>query len=143
MERIVIQKDNVNLQHVDAFIRSICDNCHIDNYYATISVAVTKSIEAALSCEANDRTDADVRVDFAYSPYGILFTVVNSTECFDMGNESMELPSLLADKVVVSDDRSQVQLFFSVRGIDADEASRRVSVLNQFYKVAAAEQVYA
>ena len=65
------------------------------------------------------------------------------TECFNLGNESMELPSLLADKVVVSDDSSQVQLFFSVRGIDADEAYRRVSVLNQFYKVATTEKVYA
>lgn len=143
MERIVIQKDNVDLKHVDAFIRGICDQCHIDNYYATISVAVTKSIEAALSCKADDGSDAGVQVDFAYSSYGILFTVVNSTECFDMGNETMELPSMLADKVVVSNDRSEVQLFFSVRGIDAGEASRRVSVLNQFYKVAAAEEVYA
>ena len=55
MERIVIQKDNVDFLHVDAFIRGICDECHIDNYYATISVAVTKSVEVALSA----KTDAD------------------------------------------------------------------------------------
>ena len=129
--------------HIDAFIRGIGDECHIDNYYATISVAVTKSVEVALSSKADASSDDKVQVDFAYSPYGILFTVVNSTGCFNLSNESMELPSLLADKVVVSDDKSQVQLFFSVRGIDADEASRRVSVLNQFYKVATTEKVYA
>ena len=129
--------------HIDAFIRGICDECHIGNYYATISVAVTKSVEVALSSKAAASSDDKVQVDFAYSPYGILFTVVNSTGCFNLSNESMEFPSLLADKVVVSDDKSQVQLFFSVRGIDADEASRRVSVLNQFYKVATTEKVYA
>jgi hypothetical protein len=143
MERIVIQKDNVDFLHVDAFIRGICNECHIDNYYATISVAVTKSVEVALSSKTDASSDDKVQVDFDYTPYGILFTVVNSTECFNLGNESMELPSLLADKVVVSDDSSQVQLFFSVRGIDADEAYRRVSVLNQFYKVATTEKVYA
>ncbi|MBQ9864916.1 MAG: hypothetical protein IJM33_06200 [Bacteroidales bacterium] len=143
MERIVIQKDNVNLMPVDAFIRGICDECHIDNYYAMISVAVTKSIEVALSSKANAGSDDNVLIDFAYSPFGILFTIVNSTGCFNIGNESMELPSMLADKVVVSDNKSRVQLFFSVRGIDAAEASRRVAVLNQFYKVASTEKVYA
>ena len=142
MEKVIVQRDNADLRQVDAFIGGICDEFHIDNYYATISVAVTKSVEIALSCGGNFSSNADVQVIFAYSPHGILFTVVNSTECFNENNEAMMLPFMLADKVVVSNNKSAVQLFFSVRGIDAGEASRRVSVLNQYYKVTEDKKVH-
>lgn len=129
------------MQNVDCFIIGICDECHIGDFYATFSVAITKSIEVARAYNENNQLNAGVSLIFERSSSGICFTVVGSQGCFDVDIESMDFVSRLADRVNIIEDKSAVQIIFDVRGIDANDAMRRVAVLNRFYHSAVVDIV--
>jgi len=133
MERIVLQSDNTDMIRVDGFIRTICDDNHIYNYYATISVAVTRMLDRATTYSVDSHVSSGVSLGFDFCSQGIIFSIVGSKGCFSEKDDSLNIARMLSDEVTVSDDRSKVELVFEVRGIDGHEAKRRVAILQKFY----------
>ncbi len=141
MENIVIQSDINNLSSVENFVRAICDTNHIVNYYATISVPVMKAVESVIQAAPSSA----LSILFDHCRGGITFTVQSATPCFSptlsaevppagSAEETTYLITMLADQMEVTDEGRTLQLFFAVQGIDAEEASARIQVLEHFYE---------
>lgn len=138
MEQLIIQS-NTNYQvALDNFIRAICEDNHVDNYYATISLPVTNSVEMALA------QSSQVVLIFDYCTTGVKFSVRSSASFMsgisinqdfeaDPTNSSAFLLSMLTDEAEVLDEGRQVDLIFHIRGIDNHEAHRRALVLEKFF----------
>lgn len=141
MEKLVIQVDKSNIPLVDNFLRAICDNNHIVNYYATISVPIMKAMEVVERISPA----SSLSILFDYLRGGITFTVQTDSPCFlsvenatensdDEFADAAFLITLLSDHTKVTDEGRTLQIFFDVRGIDASEAFARVQVLEHFYE---------
>lgn len=135
MEKIVLHVDSGCMMCVDNFVRAICDTNHIGNYYATILVAVEEAVERAAAFEKNPKDG--IEVSFDYCPQGVFFRVQGSEGCFR--KDDLSLVYMLADGVELSNGSSTLQLSFAIRGIDFDEAAKRVSVLEHFYHPASSK----
>ena len=137
MEKFVLQLDSLDLVRVDNFVRAICDENHIDNYYATISVSVTKAVESAFASGSENQKCNHVALSFGYSPKGITFKVTSKQGLLNPSD--LSIISMLADEVELLDDDSSLQMTFAIRGIDHKEAAQRVATLEHFYHPAPAE----
>lgn len=132
MEQIEIQNGTNYQMIVDNFIRNICDDNHVYNYYATISVPVLQAVDSVMSHSSNHKAT----LSFRHCREGLSFSL--QCELADFSSQSSNNDDIflfaeaLADKVCVSDNGHSLQMIFAIRGIDATEAARRVSVLEQF-----------
>ena len=131
MERVVIHKDSAYQMVVDNFVRSLCDTYHLGNYYATISVPIMDALKKAMALSDESAQPNEVVVSFDYDVRGVCFRVDGTKGCFR--SDDLLLIRMLCDQVEVSDDYSQIELSFAIRGIDCDEAAQRVAILEHFY----------
>lgn len=140
MEQLVIQADIANLTLVENFVRAICDDNHIVNYYATISVPVMKAVEHAIL----GGSSSQLTLLFSHCHDGITFSIQADTPSFSpiaaeqvppagSPEEALYLISMLSDQMEVSDEGRTLQMTFDLQGIDTNEACNRVEVLEQFY----------
>lgn len=131
MENIEIQNNTNTEVAVNNFIEAICDDNHIYNYFATISMAVLPVVQAAL------QHSSKVMLNFDYTPSGPIFSIHSDDICFSRDSEIFAdmflFVEMLSDKYQLEDDGHTLQLLFAIRGIDAQEALRRTSVLERFY----------
>ena len=131
MKRIVLQIDKPDLVSVDGFIRNICDENHINNYYATLSVPVMRAVEKGVAFGLEQQKGSEITVLCDYCASGIVFRV-DGLPGF-LNNDDLMVANMLADKVELSNDASSVQMTFAIRGISSEEAARRVATLECFY----------
>lgn len=134
MEKLVVQSDMANIPAVGDFVGVICSEMHIDNYCATIAVAVSNAAEYAVSSAGG--IGSELTITFDYCRGGVLFTIASPQACFDeamMMNESMLMAKMLSDQVEVLDNGHALQLMFAVQGISPSESAQRQSVLQKFY----------
>lgn len=135
MEKLVVQSDMTNIPCVGDFVGAVCNESHIDNYCATIAVAVSKAAEFAVSFS----THIVVTADFCRG--GIRFTIASDQPGFVSGwsDESMLMAKMLSDQAEVVDEGRAVQLMFAVEGISSHEAVQRQRVLEKFFAPALLE----
>lgn len=134
MEKLVVQSNMANIPSVGDFVGAICNDLHIDNYCATIAVAVSNSAEYAVTIAGD--SNSDLTVTFDYCRGGVLFTIASQQVCFDevkMMDESMLMVKMLSDQVEVADNGHALQLMFAVEGISSRESVQRQAVLEKFY----------
>lgn len=147
METLVIQPDKNSMKPVEEFVDAVCYNNHLDNYLATISVPVIKVVQDTLQSSQNSASNEPVTVSTEYCREGICFTVHSYQNCFSHFSslsllqsspnsyfDSVQVVKLLVDEFEVLDHCSTLRMVFFVRGIDAQEASRRKEVLTHFYQ---------
>ncbi|MBR1850632.1 MAG: ATP-binding protein [Bacteroidales bacterium] len=144
MQSITIQSDTENLPQVEALLSHFCDQSRIDNYYATISVAVMQAVENAIVHGNLSQPDKQVTVCADYCPGGVCFVVSDQGQGFDHTRYT-DLPQAdnpgtglfimrsLADRVVFADGGRTVRLEFFILGIDSTRARSRSAVLQRFY----------
>lgn len=118
-----------NIPCVGDFVGALCSDMHIDNYCATIAVAVSKAAEYAVAFSQS------LLVTFDFCRGGVCFTVSSDQPCFGQSSadESMLMAKMLSDQVEVYDEGRAVRLMFAVEGISSREAVQRQMVLEKFY----------
>ena len=141
MERVVIHNDGSYLIEVDNFVRSICDTYHIGNYYATISVPVMDAVKKSMGLQDDSIQQSEVEVFFDYDVRGVCFHINGTKGCFH--SDDLLLIRMLCDQVDVSNDYSQIELSFAIRGIDCNEAAQRVATLEHFFHPKSVEVLQA
>ena len=148
MEKAAIQLCSTNLTMLDGFIEAVCEEHHLDNYYATISVAVTKAVEYAM-----DKGSDVMDLSFGHYNKGIYFKLKSPREVFatlprettDMTlsseGECSVLITTLSDQVQVLDNGDTLQVMFAVQGIDSSECVNRIAILEKFYQLVRVESL--
>ena len=144
MESIVIQSDINNLTAVECFIDHICDEWHINNYMATITMSVLQAVENAVkhgnACDAEKK----VTVSCDSCKGGLSFSVKDEGKGFDYENFSISSPNAmdatgiflmksLSDNLIFSEGGSRVTMDFMISGIESLRAIERMSTLRRFY----------
>ena len=146
MEKAMIQLDSANMAMVDSFVGAVCEEQHLDNYYATIAVAVTNAAQYALA-----KDTGKVSLSCGHYDKGISFSLscakgtfdtflAEGTMLTDMPTSEMSfLTKTLADDLLVATDGSTLQVRFAVQGIAPRECAARIAVLEKFYQPALVE----
>ena len=146
MEKAMIQLDNANIAILDNFVEAVCEERHIDNYYATIAVAVTNAVQYALAKDCGK-----VALSCGHYDKGICFSLSCTGGVFggflsegmtlsDMSTSEMAfLTNTLSDGLQVDAEGSTLQVFFAVQGIDPRECANRIAVMEKFYQPALVE----
>lgn len=146
MEKAMIQLDNANIAILDNFVEAVCGERHIDNYYATIAVAVTNAVQYALAKDCGM-----VALSCGHYDKGICFSLSSAEGTFDAfqseGSMLTEAPTsemaflthTLADDLLIATDGSTLQVRFAVQGIAPRECAARIAVLEKFYQPALVE----
>lgn len=141
MEKANIQLDNANMTRMDSFVEAVCDEWHLDNYYATISVAVTNAVEYAMA-----KGNATVMLSYGHCDKGIGFTLYCKEGTFGTlmtemsavtdlpASETSFLVKTLSDDLRVAADGTTLQVIFAVQGIDPRDCAARIAVLEKFYQ---------
>lgn len=142
MESIVIQSTKENLVQVEAFLSDICDEYHVGNYFATISVAVMHAVQNAM--EHGNKFDASKKVSIicGHCMGGVYFSIEDEGEGFDYiqygdfpiegRGEGIFLIKTLCDRMEYSDSGRQVRLEFAINGIESSDSLERRSLMKKF-----------
>ena len=144
MKDIAIQLDRSSVRKAEDFVAAICYENHLENYHATIAVPVLKAVEQLLQVQDNLENVSPINLECGFCQEGISFTVTGKVNSFSVGewskvdsadhlSDAACLARMLADEVEVFGDGSSLRMVFYVRGIDAVESNRRITVLNHFY----------
>lgn len=146
MEKAMIQLDSANVAMADGFVEAVCGEQHLDNYYATIAVAVTNAVQYALA-----KDGGKVTLTCGHYDKGICFSFSCAEGTFDTflaegttltdspASEMSFLTKTLADDLLVAIDGSTLQVRFAVQGIAPRECAARIAVLEKFYQPALVE----
>lgn len=140
MERAIIQNNTSSIERIENFVRAVCDDNHIPNFFATISVPVLKAAELAFHVNPVSQ----IIIIFEHCRGGVRFTIQAGSPCFEMPlsseippsgseEESLYLVKILTDQMSVLDNGCDLQMTFYLMGIDFCEAAYRVQVLKNFY----------
>ncbi len=143
MEHIVIQSSMDSIRQVEAYISNICDEYHVGNYFATISVAVLNAVSNAIIHGNKLDINKKVRLSCGHSHGGMFFEVEDQGDGFDYDcygdfpmegkGEGLFLMKSLADNVEFLNNGSLVRLEFQIDGISATDSLERRSVMDKFY----------
>lgn len=144
MKDIVIQLNKNAVRQAEDFIAAICYENHLENYLATMTVPVINAVEQVLDRKETCSCEESVGLKCEYCQEGISFIVSSTVNCFfsnpadplptsALSSDAVYMAQLLADEIEVLDEGNALRMVFCVRGIDATESSRRISVLNHFY----------
>lgn len=140
MKQLDIQLNGGHFSQVEQFIGAICEDNHIENYHATISVAVLQVLNSDISCIE----DCQASLTADHCSKGICLTIHSSLPCFENllnpFSESGILFSSLVDDYSVSKDGCSLEMIFYVRGISSKEAVRRVRVVDSFYSLSSSKE---
>lgn len=147
-ESFVIQSDIANLPFVEERVFHFCQECHVGNYYATVSVAALQAVENAIVHGNGAEATKKVCVELGNCRGGLYVEVRDEGEGFDFGRfGSLEsdgegngifVMKSLADKMSYSDGGRTVRLEFVVNGIDPADALERVAVVQSYFAPVAA-----
>lgn len=142
METIAIQSIIDNMPLVEDFVSKFCDEHHIDNYFAIISVPVLQAVGNAI-CHGNasDPTKT-VSITADNCKGGVAFTIEDQGLGFDFQKyvgsaidqaTGIFLMQSLSDSMEYSNGGRTLRLEFMINGIDGSDALERISCLQHFY----------
>ena len=142
MERIAIQSLIDNMPLVEDFLSKFCDEHHINNYFAIISVPVLQAVENAI-CHGNASDPNKIVTIVADNcKGGVAFTIEDQGSGFDfqkyVGSVMEEATGIflmqsLSDSMEYSNGGRTLRLEFKINGIDGSDALERISCLQHFY----------
>lgn len=147
-ESFVIQSDIANLPYVEERVFHFCQECHVGNYYATVSVAAMQAVENAIV--HGNKADGTKKVTIVLGNCcgGLFVEVRDEGDGFDFGRfgglesegkgNGIFVMKSLADKMSYSDGGRTVRMEFVVNGIDPADALERVAVLQSHFTLVAA-----
>lgn len=144
METIVIQSNMDNLNVVENFLWEVCNEYHISNYYATISVPVMQAVRNAVQHGNKNNQEKKVTVVFDNCENGIKFVVKDEGDGFNFNDyggfpesenqgTGIYLIKTLADKAEYSEGGRVLSMQFDINGIDQDVELERISTLDNFF----------
>ncbi len=144
-ERFVIQSDNQGIVSAEEFVSSFCDEMHITNYLATISIAVSKAVYNAVWYGNAGDANKQVVIECGSCKGGVFFSVKDEGLGFnfnDYGNfpdeegrgDGIYMMKILSDRMMYFDGGSMVRLEFDVAGLNQAESIARCSKLSRFYE---------
>ena len=146
MEQAILQLNNSNMASMDAFIEAVCEERHLDTYFATIAVAVSNAVRYALamgcgtlslSCNHYDK-GVCFTLSCAEGVFGSFLS--EGTMLTDAPTSEMTfLTNTLSDDLRVGADGSTLEIYFAVQGIDPRECASRIAVMEKFYQPALIE----
>ena len=147
-ESFVIQSDIANLPYVEERVFHFCHECHVGNYYSTVSVAALQA--AANAIVHGNGSDASktvtvtlgtcrggVFVEVEDQGAGFLFDDFGTMESLEKGSGIFVMKSL-ADRMCYSDGGRVVRMEFDIAGIDPADALERAAVLQSHFALVAA-----
>lgn len=149
-EHFVIQSDMSLLPTVEERLFHFCHECHVGNYYSTVSVATMQAVENAVVHGNGSKPDKHVELTMGTCRGGIFVEVVDEGEGFkydlygnlpsedQMAGEGIFVMKQLADQVTFSDGGRRVRLEFVVDGIDPADALQRIAILREHFALVAA-----
>lgn len=147
-ESFVIQSDIANLPYVEERVFHFCHECHVGNYYSTVSVAALQAATNAIVHGNGSDASKAVTVSLGTCRGGIYVEVVDQGTGFrfeEFGSmESLEKGSgifvmkTLADRMSYSDGGRSVRMEFDIAGIDPADALERAAVLQSHFALVAA-----
>lgn len=147
-ESFVIQSDIANLPYVEERVFHFCQECHVGNYYAAVSVAAMQAVENAIIHGNGSDDTKKVSIELGNCRGGLFVEVKDEGRGFDFGRfGSLEkegegngifVMKSLADKMSYSDGGRTVRMEFVVNGIDPADALERVAVLQSHFTLVAA-----
>lgn len=143
-ETIVIQSNAEGLADVERFLAAFCDDNHIANYFATISVPVLQAVENAIVHGNLNNPSKKVIIEYGYRLGGIYFLVSDEGNGFDytqygncpLNNEKGQgvfLMKSLADHIEFFNGGKSIRMDFDINGIEAIDALERIDTLQHFF----------
>ena len=141
MQSIAIQSVIENLMQVEDFLTCFCDDSHINNYFATISVPVLQAVENAIVHGNKGDACRQVRIEAGNCKGGVYFTIEDEGVGFDyqkycredfVESQGIFLIKTLSDKIEYSEGGRKLRLEFEINGIDGVESLERIVKLQKF-----------
>ncbi|MBR1766108.1 MAG: ATP-binding protein [Bacteroidales bacterium] len=138
-ESFVIQSDTNNLPYVEDRVFHFCHECHVGNYYSTVSVAVLQAVSNAIVHGNASNSALSVSITLGTCTGGLFVEVADQGKGFHFENygeiDSAEggvgifVMKSLSDRMTFSDGGRVVRMEFDVAGIDPADALERISCL--------------
>ena len=89
---IELKSDISEMSRLEGFIELICDQYNVySNYFGNILMSVTEAFENAVKHGNKNNSDKVVKVEFKNTPDGLLFSVSDEGEGFNLNNISNPL----------------------------------------------------
>lgn len=140
-QSIELKPRNEAIAQAEAFVERVCDELHLPNEFASISMSVIKAVQVESSFTPNP--DKCLCLGYGYCNGGIYFDVSHYAKDVDFSvadllledeaSEAVFLIRSLADRVQVLEEEQVLRLVFLVNGIDSMQSHARQSVLQKFY----------
>ena len=147
-ESFVIQSDIANLPYVEERVFHFCHECHVGNYYSTVSVAALQAVTNAIVHGNGSDAAKTVAINLGTCRGGVFVEVTDQGSGFDYEGfgsmESLEKGSgifvmkTLANRMSYSDGGRMVRMEFDIAGIDPADALERAAVLQAHFALVAA-----
>ncbi|MDO4216662.1 MAG: ATP-binding protein [Bacteroidales bacterium] len=144
MKQFDIQSDEKYLDDVAKFIYELCDEMHILNYEATISMPVLQAVENAIVHGNHKDLSKIVHIECDDVRGGLSFLIQDQGNGFDFskygdildnGGNGIFMMRKLSDKLEFLDGGRTVRMEFMIQGIEKTYAMERVSKLRGFFAV--------
>ena len=146
MKTLVLQSNKESLASVEDFLGVLCDEMHINNYYATISVPILHAVENAIVHGNNNDPQKKVLIHYGECRGGLSFAIEDEGNGFDYSDcgsltgdtcsgEGLFLMKMLSDKLEFLNNGSTVRMEFAIGGVDAAHVHQRIATLNAYYKI--------
>lgn len=150
MESLVIQSNRDNMPIVEHFLCNVCEQKHLNNYFATISVAVMQAVDNAIVHGNKCNESKQVQIQCGPCKGGIYFEVQDQGEGFNydrgvasaVNEESgrgLCLINMLADSVSYNNEGRQLRMEFLISGIESSSAEKRSAVVAHFFQLRTVE----
>lgn len=148
-DRIKLASDLAELPKLEGFIELICDQYNVySSYFGNILMSVTEAFENAVSHGNKNMSNKEVIVEFENTPKGLLFSVSDEGEGFDLDKienpldaETEEksqkgrgifLINALSDKVDFEQNGTTVKMLFTISNINKELSDKRVKALKSY-----------
>ena len=147
-ETFVIQSDIANLPYVEERVFHFCHECHVGNYYSTVSVAAMQAAtNAIVHGNGGDASKSvaiglgtcrgGVYVEVEDQGTGFRFEEYGSAESLEKGSGIFVMKTL-ADRMSYSEGGRKVRMEFDIAGIDPADALERAAILQSHFALVAA-----
>lgn len=144
MEQFQIQSNEKGLESLDQYIYAMCDEMHILNYFATLSVPVLQAAQNAIV--HGNKNDETKRVTIECGDYcgGVYFEIQDEGNGFDFvrygdlpeegaSGKGIFMMKQLSDRMVYTNGGSRVRLEFLIQGIESTWNIERQAALHRFF----------
>ena len=139
-QMLTIPSTSEGMLHADEFITTFCDDMHVSDYLATITVSVSNAVNNAVSHGNKNNPNKQVTIECGHCKGGVYVQVSDQGLGFDYekygdmpGNgNGIFLMKMLCDRLLFFKGGSVVRMEFEVDGVSQRETIRRGSVMKKY-----------